>query len=216
MFYYFFEEYKDKIYKGSRRKLKWYEILLLSAIVFDSLLCMLSFALRGRTIKFAILFGVLLLLVATAWIYTNRYFKKNRESLLKGHKEKHIEPLCQQLREHNLYTESGIEWLIDCCREKRQRNLDFPTKMISTVKTFFMGAIYPLITLAIGLALKDSTSDDITSFIAVLFVIYLVGVGTILCLQPIVLFMLFPDKNIVDYLEEDLKYIGTQIIDKQP
>ena len=122
---------------------------------------------------------------------------------MNGYKGKHVEPLCQQLIEYNLYTNSGIEWLIDCCKEQRQRNRDFT--ILSTIKKYFMSVIYPLITLALGLVLKDSASDDITSFIAVLLVIFIVGGGTILCLQPIALFMLFPDENIVDYLEEDLK-----------
>ena len=213
MFFYFFEEYKEKIYKGSRRELKWYEIILLSAIIIVTLLFLLAFTLKWGTTVTTVLFSVLLLLVAFVWIHTNRDLKKNRESLLNGYKGKHIEPLCQQLIGYNIYTDNGIEWLIDCCKEQRQRNRDFT--LLSTIKIFFMSVIYPLITLALGLVLKDSAADDITSFIAVLIVIFIVGGGTILCLQPIALFMLFPDKNIVDYLEEDLKYIKTQIKDKQ-
>ena len=213
MFFYFFEEYKENIYKGSRRKLKWYEIILLSAIIIFTLLFLLAFTLKWGTTVTTVLFSVLLLLVAFVWIHTNRDLKKNRESLLNGYKGKHIEPLCQRLIGYNIYTDNGIELLIDCCKEQRQRNRDFT--LLSTIKKFFMSVIYPLITLALGLVLKDSAADDITSFIAVLIVIFIVGGGTILCLQSIALFMLFPDKNIVDYLEEDLKYIKTQIKDKQ-
>lgn len=193
MFFYFFEEYKEKIYKGSRRKLKWYEIILLSAIIIVTLLFLLAFALKWGTTVTTVLFSVLLLLVAFVWIHTNRDLKKNRESLLNGYKGKHIEPLCQQLIGYNIYTDNGIEWLIDCCKEQRQRNRDFT--LLSTIKKFFMSVIYPLITLALGLVLKDSAADDITSFIAVLIVIFIVGGGTILCLQPIALFMLFPEKT---------------------
>ena len=193
MFFYFFEEYKEKIYKGSRRKLKWYEIILLSAIIIVTLLFLLAFTLTWGTTVTTVLFSVLLLLVAFVWIHTNRDLKKNRESLLNGYKGKHIEPPCQQLIGYNIYTDNGIEWLIDCCKEQRQRNRDFT--LLSTIKKFLMSVIYPLITLALGLVLKDSAADDITSFIAVLIVIFIVGGGTILCLQPIALFMLFPDKN---------------------
>ncbi len=71
MFFYFFEEYKEKIYKGSRRKFKLYELLMLTITIAVTLLFLLAVALNWGTIAKASLFAMLLIAVIGAWIYTN-------------------------------------------------------------------------------------------------------------------------------------------------
>lgn len=212
MFVYFFEEYKEKIYKGSRRKLKWYGIVFVLMII-ALLLFVLSLFLNWGGIVICTEVFVFILLIVVASILDIKDFQRNRESLLKGYKENHIEPLCQQLKEYKLYTDTGIEWLIDCCKKRTKRSQDFA--FAPAVKSFFVTVVYPLITLTLGYLLKDMSVKAISSFAIGLVTILFIGAIAILCLQLVVLFVLFPDTKIVEYLEADLEYIKTRIQDEQ-
>lgn len=80
MFYYFFEEYKEKVYKESINKLKWYEFVMIGFIILDLLLLVLSSALKwdiALIISLIVLLFILLIIVA---IYSNEKFSHNREA----------------------------------------------------------------------------------------------------------------------------------------
>lgn len=213
MFYHFFEEYKEEIYKGLQRKLKWYEVLLLALTIICLLLFLLGNILHWATVLEVILISLPIMIIAGECIFLNQYRKKNRKDLLADYKEKSVKLLCNQLEEYKLYTDDGIDWLIDCCKEERDKNQQLI--LWPTMKNAFMGIIYPLITLSLGLALKDSTSNEIISFLAELIAAFLIGSIVILFAKSVVLFMLFPDRDVVNHLESELKYIKTGLVKEQ-
>lgn len=210
MFLYFFEDYKEKIYKGSRRKLKWYEILMISLIFLGGLICALFLTLKANYILTLSFFCFYSLYSIGIVIYSNILFNKNRKLLLKNYKESHIEPLNALLRDYNLFTLEGIDWAVDCCKD--QRNSNHYTNISKPISRYFMTIVYPIVTLCLGLMLKDISKDDVIVFIGIMIVLFGMGVMSIISLRPAVEFMLFPEKNIVEYMEKDLKYAKTQLI----
>ena len=71
--------------------------------------------------------------------------------------------------------------------------------------------IYPLITLNLGLVLKESSSEDVISFTLTIISLFAMVAVLLICLKPLVSFILFQNKNIVIDLENELKYIKVHI-----
>lgn len=80
MFFYFFEDYEDykeKIYKGSRLKLKWYEIAMVIFLPLSLLLLTLSLSLKLNYFVTILSLVFLILSVLLLWKYTDHCFKRN-------------------------------------------------------------------------------------------------------------------------------------------
>lgn len=210
MFLYFFEDYKEKVYKGSRRKLMWYEIIMIVFMFLSMFLFLLSSISGWNNAVKIVLFSVLLLSVIIVWIYTNIMFKKNRNSLLANYRDKHINGLINLLEFYNIHNIEGINWLIECCNGKKTTNNY--TNLAKPIKTLFLTIVYPLINLGLGLVLKESTTEEVFTFIVLIIILFIIVAGLIFSLKPIISFVLFPDSNIINYLEDDLQYVKTQII----
>lgn len=208
MFFYFFDEYKETVYKGARRKLYWYERFIIIVICI-TIACVILFSFLQMKMLTGITSILTILLALLLYAIECHYQKKNRNLLLQGHKEKHIAPLSQLIKAYGLYTIEGIDWLIECCKEKKDRTKILASVM--SVRIFFTSFIYPLITLAIGLALKDTFLNGIIDFLAFTIAVF-IGVSlAILFFRPLLSALMFPDEEIVEYLEDDLKYIKTQL-----
>lgn len=205
MFFYFFEDYKEKIYKGSRRKLKWYEVAMIIFLPLSLLLLTLSLSLKLNYIVTILSLVFLILSVMLLWKYTDHCFKRNRDALLAKYKDEHINPLIEILKNYELYTTSGIDWLISCCDNEKNKNSEVP--LFKSIKDFFVTLIYPLITLTLGLILKESSSEEVISFTLMFISLFVMIAILLICIKPLVSFILFPDKDIVNYLENELKYI---------
>ena len=205
MFYIFFYEYKQSVYKGSRHKPKRREIIIFLILLFIPFVLLFFNALNFDKLLSLCLLGVDVVMLMILWIQNIQEMRKNKDSLLCGYEEKHIVPLINLLTKYKLLSNTGIDWLIECCQGKKLKSQSFP--ILSVIKFFFISIIYPTMNLALGLILKDSDSKTITTFIIKLVVVYIAGGLAILAMQPFALFVMFPDKSIVECLEENLKYI---------
>ncbi len=90
MFVYFLEEYKEKIYKSSQRKLKWYEIAMLTFLFLSSSLSALLPLLKINYIVTILPFVFVIVFVFIILRYYNYCLKKNRDTLIKKYKNEHI------------------------------------------------------------------------------------------------------------------------------
>jgi len=175
----------------------------------------ISGILFGLSLKFnwinavkAALLCILISTIAVIFAYSKKILQSNQDALLTRYKDKHIDPLISLLNNYNLYTIDGIEWLIDCCNSKKINNNE--VSVFKYIKSFFTMIVYPLITLGLGLILKESSIEEVVSFIMLLIELFIMAAVIFTCIKPIISFMLFPDKDIIDYLEDELKYIKTQ------
>ena len=211
MYYYFLKEYEEKVYKGFHRKLyelKPIEIVLIIAMIVLACITVISLLFRLEIISI-VSFSILLVLLLGMIRFYDKDMKNNRELFTQNHIEKHIQPLIRQLKFNKLYTKAGIDWLIDCCEkdiENHKNNI-----LISRVSKLFMSVIYPMFNLILGLILKDSTLQDNIWFLAWLIIIFLMGCGFLFIIQPLAQYFKFPEKDIVEYLKNDLKYIKSQM-----
>lgn len=212
MFYYFLKEYEDTIYKGFHRKIKDLrrnEIIILIFFVILDIAIVVSLLFRWEMIISILLICLLLIWFLAVTKHYDNEIKNNRNYFAQDHLEKHIQPLIRQLDTHRLYTEGGIDWLIDCCEKEITNHKDHG--LTAMVSKLFMGVINPIVTLILGLILKDLTMQDNIWFLAWLIIIFIMGCGMIFIIQPIAKYLLFPERNIITSLEDDLKYIKTQM-----
>lgn len=209
MFYYFFEEYKKKVYKESLTKLKWYEVVMIGFLILVLLLLILSSALNWSIAIIISLIILLLMALIIMVVYSNKKFTRNLDALLNKYKNQRIDPLIKLLEKFSLHNNNGIDWLIDCCEGKKNTN-DFADTSKS-IQNIFLTIVCPLVTLSIGIILKENSADEIISFIIFIIVLFFAVAFFIFFIKPNLSFLLYPDRNIVNYLENDLKYLKTQL-----
>ena len=68
MFYYFFEDYKEKIYKGSRGRLNWFERIMFIWLIFSFLFFAFSLVLNFHILIKIIAIALLLIVLILIWI----------------------------------------------------------------------------------------------------------------------------------------------------
>lgn len=209
MFLFFFEDYKEKVYNGSRRKLTWYEKVMIAFMLISVTLLLLAVSLKWNNIVVIVFASMVVLSVAVIMVYSDIRFQRNRRALLEKYKTGHIEPLIDLLNSYNLYSADGVTWLIDCCNGKKNKDETFA--VFKKIKELFLSVIYPVITLSIGLVLAESTPNEIYSFLGLVIALFIIAAIICMFARPLISFMMFPDKEIVDYLEDELKYVKTQL-----
>lgn len=138
MFFYFFEEYRETTYKGFRRKLEWNNIFIILVTIASAIPSFIALS-KKHWIIASYLVALPFALIGGILIFADLRLKKNRSKMLSEYKKSHIKPLCTQLESFNLYNDAGIDWLIECCKEKKQKSKDlYP---LSSMMHFVMNAI---------------------------------------------------------------------------
>lgn len=211
MFYYFFDEYKEKIYKGSRRKLVWYEILMIVVLMLSSICNCIIAIMQLKLMLIYIPLAIMVVDIIFMSIYVNKRQKKERDYLLNEYKKNHINALENLLKkqQYNLYSVESIDWVIDCCRNKSEQNEGLIS--INKMKKFFTSTIYPIYTLCLGLILKNISTEDAIIFTIDTSMIVIAVLIFGIMIKPIIIFLIYPEKSIIEYLQSELTYIKTQI-----
>jgi|GEM_PF-1343006 len=210
MFEHFFNDYKDSI-NSFQRKLTWYEVLMIVSFIVFLFIFIISVSVVFNYIVIAISFSMFLTSILIIYIYGKVLYKKHRKYLAENHKNNKVGTLTDILdsKQYSLYSEKGIDWLIQCCQKKLNKNTGLD--LISSAKSFSIIAIYPIIRLLIDIIIRDS--DISVAFINLFMIVTMLTLGFIfwLAVKPAFLDMIFPDKGKYESLCEDLEYIKTQI-----
>lgn len=211
MFYYFFQDYKESVYKASLRKLAWYEVLMLAAFVACVIWLVLCLSLNTQKALTITAFILMLASLAAIAVYAGLRNRNQREQRRREYKENRIEGLIRLLKspEYNLYDEESVDWLIACCKNKRANNEGY--QILQTGKRFFSMVLFPIITLCLGLILKDLSTKEILFFAGFCGAVLLFLFGIAVMIQPAFTYLMDPDQTVNRYLEDELGYIRTQI-----
>lgn len=225
MFYYFFEDYKEKIVKHSRRKLTRLEIFIFVSLFLSALLFFISFAVdlfvtsKYLNITKLISFCCTLVFCIILTIYSNYYFKHNRDTRRKKYINDHILPLMDLLKKYKLVSVDGVDWILAYCKEKRKTRNSFSLKQKSQL---FITIVNSIIVFLLDIALKNTLKgyfkgilfEEAIEFIVLITIILFLIIWGITILRLFISFLLFPDKRVVGYLEDDIKYLKTQLDQK--
>ncbi len=210
MFYYFLEDYKNNVCNASKRKLsipEWIMIAILGGGVIAYFISMIFD--WSIVIKF-----ISLIITALDMIIVNLYIKRrNKKHMMdffRIYKEKHINELIKLLKSssYNLYSQEGIDWLLFCCSNQETENSIF--KMISSAKNYFLATIYPVFMLILGVLIDDFSSEKIINYSFILIFAMILLFIIYISLKPVVSFVAFPDKEVLQHLQNELRYIKTQ------
>lgn len=212
MFFYFLKDYKEFVYKGPRRKLRWYECAMLILLIVTVLAVCISAFLEKSLVIQAACAALLVIQTMVLGLYTYKRDKKNRAALFTAYKERRIDGLVGLLKasKYNLYSVEGIEWLVECCKNKPLHNEGF--KAVSSAKHFLISAVFPVITLCLGLVLKETETADLIEFIVLALILMAFLFFLYLILKPAVIYLIYPQREAVNFLQDELGYIKTQII----
>lgn len=214
MFYLFFQKYKKEFYSTS-----WKSITLSERIALITLgICafiILFLAFFNSFNLFSVILGVTLFVLAIdiVWLYkhSKKFPRQSLDDNIKTFKNRRIKWLKDTLENNdiNLYSIEGIDWLIECCKEKKERDNK------SVYMPSFQTSILPLCMLSFGFLITKVESEKLLNFTAMfaLLLLILEMVGGMF--KTVILDIKLPDSNKYMCLKEDLEYIKTQYIVKE-
>lgn len=210
MFKRFFGEYSERIYHKAQRKMSWIDKFLAIVIIFLYLAYTILFNKSKQIIFKIISFSILGLDIFLVLLWSKSLGKrmtKDKTRFWNKYRKKHVNLLVKMLKSpiYNLYNTNGIDWLIKSCNNKLSQysNHDSFNATISSMSKIvlpYITVVFPI--LANNLPFK--TNSILTIAIALLlismfvFSIILIKFGNS---------FLFPEKQIIQQLIEDLEYL---------
>lgn len=237
MFNLFLEEYREKVYKANRRKLQKFEIAIFIIILISGISTGLFLFFRIYCIA-AIPALIFISLTIFICIYCNNLDKRPSKKKIAEHKKYRTNELIHLLQSpnYNLYNIEGINWLLNCCKNIKSERDGY--KFFDSIKNFFI-IIFPIITLGLGTiidktfqlslyyflsndSLSNITNEDLVKiydsiiediliiYVSVIFFLILFAV-IFTALKKLTSSIMFLDKDVVNYLENELEYVKTQL-----
>lgn len=212
MFYYFLEEYKNRIKIPISKKIK--KLSLLNKVVLALLLlCTIGFgvALFLSWAAGKIVFFLIIILLFFAVLFIDSLTRKNFGAILKRNYSNHyVEPLKQLLQQWDLYNDKGCEWILERCKDERIKNSS--SQLISSIGKITMTLAFPVFTLCIGAIIGKSDHAALVSYLEVFFFLYILFVVIYSFLYYPVVYIMFPNRKYVDILEEQIMYIRVALL----
>ncbi len=217
--YYFNEflyEFKKNIYKYRNRKMLVVDKVLLITSIIMIVAALVLFELQQLkfiNIKSELYNFLFLLFLASFFVlYIILIIKIKKENkkidFLKEHRQNVTNKIIALLKDekYDFYNMDKINWLIECCNQKLDDS-NF-IRFISILKT--LGSVFiPLITLAIGIIVQRFSNEELIYYIAIM----IIGFGFLcfifIALIPIIDIVFRPDKNCLEFLIGELKFIKT-------
>ncbi|WP_304509177.1 hypothetical protein [Anaerotignum sp.] len=203
MFYLFFTKYKNTLHRGSFKNISLPEYVMLFVLVV-SLLFLLFQSFFGKSV---ILLLVSLLIIGIDTIIMILYEKKKElnqiDTLTEDYKQNVICTLIDLLKQdtYNLYTAEGIEWLIHSCE------IHIEPKQFTSLSS----TIFPIFTLAYGIAIKDMTSEKVlTTTIGIIALLVIFAILNKYIFSIIRETLANPDLRLSKYLKSELEYVRIQ------
>lgn len=215
IFYSFFNDFKNDIYKSRGRKFEKDEKVLFiifsvfaAIYVLQSILFLFIKALSTSKIYFASML-IVIVLGGIDYYFLERKVKKNTSKYFNQHKETVTDAVVQLLKskKYNFYSNKKVSWLIDCCNKQKSNNNY--SKFVYSLKSI-SNIVLPIITLFIGAALGNLDTETMIYLFVIALSIIIIGIVIYLFINPIFSFILFPDKECIDYLIDELEYIKTE------
>lgn len=212
----FFNDFKNSIYKNRGRKFEPEEkILFIIFSVFTGIYILQSILflfIKVLSTSKIYLASMLIIIVfgGVDYYFLAQKVKKNTSKYINQHKEIITDAIVQLLKnpKYNFYSNKKVDWLIDCCNEKKNNN-NF-SKFIYSLKSI-SNIVLPIITLFIGAALGNLDTETMIYLFVIVLLIIVICIVIYLFINPIFSFILFPDKECIDYLVDELKYIKTEL-----
>lgn len=215
MFYFdeFFQDFKREVYKNRNIKMKCFNIVLLSMAIALIVAALVIFELIGfkviviNCLNIGLMVSFVVLAIILYILLLCKIKRENKSiNFLELHKNKVTDKIIELLfsEKYKDYLEN-IEWMIECCNRKLNKRSTYDD-FIALVK-YLIGLVLPLITLALGILVKDFSVEDLFYYFALLFIGFI-----LLSLFSSVLILLaryidFPDKKCLEYLKEELEFI---------
>jgi len=231
MFYHFFNEYKKTVYKYGRIKLKWYEMITAGVFFLSVILWVLFSMISLRLLLIIIPFVFMILSMIAIYIIVkirdknqckdllqniDKNDKSKRNEIMRAHyiqryKNYNLDPLINLLNDekYKLYTRQGVDWIIHCCKNKINGNSI--KSFLNATKNFFVVTIYPLITLLIGIFIRDIDINYALVYTSAIMIMLFFVFVCVRMVEPALTEMLYWDKLKYETLCRDLEYIKTQI-----
>lgn len=212
MFEHFFRKYKECVFTGKKEAIKllsWGEwatfvlaLLSVVAILVAFLIhCAIVMAISGAL--------MIIFLVLSEVAYRHRV-KKDKDKLFIRFKRNELKPLIALLKseQFDLWDSAKVAWLIQSCND-RIRDSEKP--LFGETKTFTQ-YIYPLLTLIIGVFVKEMTLEDAITFFAVICLIIYMFSFVFGSFKTILHEMLHPERDTLLMLKSDLEYIAALLV----
>lgn len=209
MFDLFFLKYKDTFHKASLKNIAVFECLLLGILLISACTIIFSAYISANQEVFGVSLIAIIIDIIGIFIYEKIKSHKQIDARIQNYKTNKIDKLTDLLKEHtyNLYSIEGITWLINCC----EKNIE-PKQSVPLGST-----IFPILTLAFGVILKDMPMDDVISMTtALIIIIVLVVLLQKYAFSYICEIVQNPDKDLYKYLKNELEYILIQLKNSSP
>lgn len=216
MFEFFFNEYNEKVYKEANRKLKVKEVVMIIILCASLTVLLLSMLLQWNEIITIIGLVTEVVIVLIMDIYTRVRNKKESKSLVEKYKKKRIDALADFMKKwnNNLYNISGVNWALDCCRNKLERNQTVE-ELKAMGQNFYM-YVFPIITLCIGSLLEKVNTEQVMTLAVALAVFAFMIIFAIISIKPIVNWLVTPHRFALEILCDDLEYIKVILQEEKP
>lgn len=215
MFYFdeFFQDFKREIYKNRNIKMKCFNIVLLSMAIALIVAALVIFELIGfkviviNCLNIGLMVSFVVLAIILYILLLCKIKRENKSiNFLELHKNKVTDKIIELLfsEKYKDYLEN-IEWMIECCNRKLNKRSTYDD-FIALVK-YLIGLVLPLITLALGILVKDFSVEDLFYYFAILFIGFILLSLFSSVLIPLARYIDFPDKKCLEYLKEELEFI---------
>lgn len=215
MFYFdeFFQDFKREVYKNRNIKMKCFNIVLLSMAIALIVAALVIFELIGfkviviNCLNIGLMVSFVVLAIILYILLLCKIKRENKSiNFLELHKNKVTDKIIELLfsEKYKDYLEN-IEWMIECCNRKLNKRSTYDD-FIALVK-YLIGLVLPLITLALGILVKDFSVEDLFYYFALLFIGFILLSLFSSVLIPLARYIDFPDKKCLEYLKEELEFI---------
>lgn len=216
MFYYFFNAYKNEIYK-KRNKITWKKIRLLKpaqkVILLGMVACLIAYAvciLFFKNVYWSIAsFGALVIIALSTIFLTEKYDMQKNNFYCQNYKESEIEEVKKLLKrsEFTVFnSENGIDFLIEACQEIQNNKSVIEIIATSVVNIIKIIAV-PIAIAFYSVQINNMPADEAAGIAIVIVILLVLIIGffrmTFVPIEDIIK----KDSNIAAKLSDSLKYI---------
>jgi len=218
LFDWFLEEYEEQK-KLTKAKFHWYERVSMGLLLFSYIALVFSVFSTSTSLWFPLAYAVALLLFLLLILLRVKVDKRLKKDKILNYKEKNIDLIEDLMKKdrYKLYSEVGVNYLIQCCQAKVEEN--FIQHLLSSAAKFFTIAILPVVIFIISRIIElwlvhgMSNYHDVSGYTETIFNMFIgfLMLGIIIVIIREVLLQM--DIGIAKYkaLQKDLEYIKTQI-----
>lgn len=198
MFQLVLSKYKRRIYRiGAFRSTR--DKILFSFLLFCDLVLMICIFLCPFYISSIL--GIIYIIISIIVL------KCRKTITLETYQDNHIVALQKLLTEHQFDHIKWIDYFIDLCEDEKNHHKE-NTSILSLLSFFITASSFVIANRSFGGWEQLSQNEQWIAVILFLTILFTIG-STVICLKPLLEWFFFPQKNLIESFEEDLKYLKT-------